>query len=399
MVRWRKNLYILMAAQFFVMAAMTMIVPFLPLYLQELGVTDPGQISIWSGVIFGVNFLTAFLFAPLWGKIADRQGRKLMVLRSGFGMAIVMVLMGFATGPWSLFFLRMLNGTISGFIPASIALVSTNTPKEYAGRALGMLQSGTVAGTICGPLIGGLLADAFGFRAIFNITGLGIAVAAVAVLFLVKEDFEKPEQAEKTKTSDDFKRIAGVQPMIPLYTVIFLVQFALIGVNPLISVFVGELSGREENAFYAGLAVASLGVANMLASPKLGKLSDTKGAQYVLFGSLIGAVLLSIPQAFVTNLWQLIAARFFVGLCLGGLLPAANTLIRQLSPQGMESRAYGFSNSFLFLGNMLGPAAGGLVSAALGMRGLFLISAAILGAAVFVMYKKVIPKLAQRTES
>ncbi|WP_158735473.1 MFS transporter [Alteribacillus sp. YIM 98480] len=395
MINWKKNLYILTASLFIVMAAMTMIIPFLPLYLQDLGVTDPEQVSIWSGVIFGINFFSAFLVSPFWGRLADRHGRRLMVLRSGFGMAVVMILMGFATGPWSLFFFRLLNGTISGFNPASIALISTNTPKQHVGYALGILQAGAVAGSICGPLFGGLMAEILGFRAIFNITGVCIAFAALTVTLFVKEDFTPPKNEEKTSTWQDFKTVAAIQPIPFVYVIIFIIQFALIGVNPLVSLFIEELSGGQNSAFYAGLAVSVMGFANMLASPRLGKLSDKKGAQYVLYGSLIGAALFAIPQAFVTELWQLIVMRFMTGLCLGGLLPAANTLIRQLAPEGMESRTYGFSNSFLFLGSMLGPMIGGMIAAAAGVRGLFVLSALLLIIGVFVMKQRVVPRLKQ----
>ncbi|MDQ0299020.1 DHA1 family multidrug resistance protein-like MFS transporter [Salibacterium salarium] len=396
MINWKKNLYILTVSIFIVMAAMTMIVPFLPLYLQELGVTDPAKVSTWAGLIFGINFFSAFLVSPFWGRLADKHGRRLMVLRSGFGMAIVMILMGFATGPWSLFFFRLLNGTISGFNPASIALISTNTPKEYVGRALGILQAGAVAGSICGPLFGGLMAEIVGFRMIFNITGIFIALAAFTVLIFVKEDFTPPKNEEKTSTKQDFKTIAAIKPIPSIYVIIFLIQFGLVGVNPLVSLFVEELSEGMNSAFFAGLAVSSMGFANMLASPKLGKWSDRKGAQYVLYGSLIGAAICSIPQAFVTELWQLIGMRFFTGLCLGGLLPAANTLIRKLAPEGMESRTYGFSNSFLFLGNMLGPMIGGFIAGFAGIRSLFIISALLLFIGVITMRKQVLPVLDNR---
>lgn len=396
MPKWKKNLYILVVSQFMVMAAMTMIIPFLPLYLQELGVTDPQSITIWAGFIFGINFLSAFIVSPFWGKLADKYGRKPMVLRSGIGMAIVMILTGFAAGPWSLLFLRLLNGTISGFIPASIALVSTNTPKEKAGYALGILQSGAVAGGICGPLFGGLLAEAFGFRTIFNITGIGLALAALTVWLFVKEEFTPPEAGEKTSTMDDFKKIAAVSPIVQIYMVVFIIQFALIGINPLVSLYVEDLSGGVNSAFYAGLAVSSMGIANMVAAPILGKASDNKGAYYTLFVCLIGAAAFSVPQAFVTSLWQLIAMRFMTGLCLGGLLPAANTLIRQLAPSGMESRTYGFSNSFLFLGSLLGPIIGGLLAAVYGIQGVFLVSAVMLSIAVIIMKVYVIPGIKNR---
>ena len=149
------------------------------------------------GIIFAANFVTAFLFQPLWGKLSDKYGRKMMLLRSGFGMAIVMVLMGFATSPWHLLLLRMVNGTISGFNPAAVSLVSINTPKERMGFAMGTLQSGGIAGTILGPFLGGLLADAVGYRPIFYLTGLSLFAASLLAFFIVKERFDRAAAASK----------------------------------------------------------------------------------------------------------------------------------------------------------------------------------------------------------
>ncbi len=390
---WKRNLYILMVCQFFVMASMTMIIPFLPLYLQELGVTDLQAVSRWAGIIFGANFLTAFLFSPLWGKLADRHGRKLMLLRSGFGMAIVITLTGFATGPWSLLLLRLLNGMISGFIPAAITLISMTTPKERSGYALGMLQAGAVAGGICGPLFGGILADLIGFRMVFYVTGLTILLTAFAVLYFVKEDHKKKEEYVKTNTMQDFKKIASTSPLLSLFFVFFIVQCALIGINPLLSLYVQELSTSQNVAFYAGLAMSVMGFANMSASPFLGKLSDTKGAQFVLLISLLFAAIITLPQAFVETYWQLLVFRFLLGLCLGGLLPAINSLIRHLAPEGMESRTYGFSNSFMYLGTMMGPIAGGWLASAAGIRSLFIASSILLLLNVFIVKYNVIPAM------
>ncbi|MCM3759326.1 MFS transporter [Alkalihalobacillus oceani] len=393
---WKRNLYILMICQFLVMSAMTMIMPFLPLYLQELGVSDPGAIGLWAGVIFGANFLTAFLFSPFWGRLADRYGRKMMILRSGFGMALIISLTGFATGPVSLLLLRLANGVIAGFIPASIGLVATNTPKEKAGHALGFLQAGTVAGAICGPLIGGVLAQAFGFRMIFFVTGAGLLLATLVVLFFVRESFTPAEVKEKTNTWQEWKQITGHRPVLAIYFVIFFIQLAIMGVNPLLSIFVEELTSPEQAALFAGLAVSVLGFGNMLGSSQLGRLGDKVGAHQVLIYALLGAACFSIPLAFVTEIWQLICLRFFVGLCLGGLLPCANTLIRLHAPGGMESRTYGFSNSAMYLGNMLGPVLGGSIVATAGVRGLFLISALLLLGNVLLVKKKVIPPASRR---
>ncbi|OIJ22213.1 MFS transporter [Anaerobacillus alkalidiazotrophicus] len=394
---WKRNLYILMVCQFFVMGAMTMIIPFLPLYLQELGVTDPQAVSRWAGIIFGANFLTAFLFSPLWGRLADRHGRKLMLLRSGFGMALVVSLTGFATGPWSLLLLRLLNGMISGFIPAAITLVSMSTPKKRVGYALGMLQAGAVAGGVCGPLFGGILADLIGFRMVFYVTGLTILITAFVVLYFVKEDKKKKVQSvEKTDTIEDFKKIASTQPILPLFFVFFIVQCALIGINPLLSLFVQDLTTTQNVAFYSGLALSVMGFANMSASPFLGKLSDRKGAHFVLLFSLLFAAIVTFPQAFVQSYWQLIIFRFLLGLCLGGLLPSINSLIRNLAPEGMESRTFGFSNSFMYLGTMIGPIAGGWLTSVAGIRSLFITSTILLLINAFVVKYKVIPGMKRR---
>ncbi|MGJ9381859.1 MFS transporter [Salipaludibacillus sp. CF4.18] len=382
-----------MVCQFFVMGAMTMIIPFLPLYLQELGVTDPQSISRWAGVIFGANFLTAFLFAPLWGKLADKYGRKSMLLRSGFGMAIVITLTGFAVGPWSLLLLRLLNGIISGFIPAAIALMSMSTPKKEMGHSLGMLQAGGVAGTICGPLLGGIMADLMGFRMIFYVTGVTILIAAFVVLLFVDEQFVRKEETVKTKTMQDFKKIISTSPVLSLFFVFFIVQCALIGINPLLSLFVQELSPSQNVAFYAGLAMSVMGFANMSVSPFLGKLSDRKGHHFVLLFALLFAAIISFPQAFVQSYWQLLIFRFLLGICIGGLLPAINSLLRHFSPEGMESRTYGFSNSFMYLGTMVGPVAGGWIASIAGIRSLFIISSVLLFLNVLIVKYKVIPHM------
>lgn len=375
------------------MAAMTMIIPFLPLYLQELGVTDPQAVSRWAGVIFGANFVTAFLFAPLWGKLADRYGRKSMLLRSGFGMAIVITLTGFATGPWSLLLLRLLNGMISGFIPAAIALMSMSTPKRQMGYSLGMLQAGAVAGSIFGPLIGGVMADLMGFRMIFYVTGITILVAAVVVLIFVDEKFDKKAVKVKTNTIEDFKKIATTSPILSLFVIFFIVQFALIGINPLLSLYVQELTSTQNVAFYAGLAMSVMGFSNMLISPFLGKISDRKGPQHVLLFALLFAAIISFPQAFVSSYWQLIVYRFLLGLCIGGLLPSINSLLRHLSPKGMESRTFGFSNSFMYLGNMIGPIGGGWLASVAGIRSLFIVSSLLLFVNVIIVKVKVIPHM------
>lgn len=379
---WKINLIVLWFGMFLVNAGMTMITPFLSLYLaKDLGVVGEDAIGIWAGLIFAANFMTSFLFQPLWGKLADKYGRKIMLLRSSFGMAIVISLMGFAQTPWQLLLLRLLNGTISGFNPASIALISGTTPKNRMGFAMGLMQSGSVAGTILGPLIGGLLADWIGFRPIFYVVGVLLFVASLLAMFLVKETFNRQEAAHVPQISvmEGLKELAKVPQLPALFGVTFLLQFAMISPMSLLPLYVEKLHGTAVNiAFWAGLVSAVTGLSNMIASPFLGKLSDKVGAHRILTFALIGAALFLIPQAFVTSVWQLIVVRFLMGVFMGGLLPSVNALIRAYTPDGKESRAFGFNSSTLALGNMLGAVIGGFLAGFIGIEGLFILSGAFL---------------------
>lgn len=364
------------------MAGMTMISPFMALYLQEdLGMTDLHQVAVWSGLIFSSNFITSFFFQPIWGKLADKHGRKIMLLRSGFGMAICVGLMGFAPNAWWLLVLRMLNGTISGFSPAAVSLLSASAPRAKIGLAMGILQSGGVSGTIFGPLMGGLLAEWVGYRTIFYITGGFLFIASLLALFFVKEKFDPEKAARSADVSiiKGFAELSKIRQLPALFTVTILIQFALLSVMPLIPLFVQELHGQEAMlAFYAGLVTSITGLSNMTASPILGRLGDRIGFERILLTCLIGACVCMIPQAFVTHVWQLLIVRFCFGMFMGGLLPAVNALIRKYTPEGMESRAYSFNTSALSLGNLIGPIVGGALSGWIHIQGVFLFSAAVL---------------------
>lgn len=400
MEKWKRNLFILYVGQFLAMVGTGSITPFLPLYLQQLGITDPEEVRLWAGIIVGANLLTAFIFAPIWGKLADRYGCKLMLVRSGIGMAITITLMGFATNHIHLLLLRLLNGMMLGFGPAAIALTATNTPKGQNGYALGILHSGAVAGTICGPLLGGLLADLIGFRATFSFLGFCIFVATLVVIFWVKENFEKTERKEKTSFIQDFKRIVCRKPIAPLLVSVLIIRSAMVGTLPLIPLYVQELVPSQENlAFLAGITAGAMGVGNMITAPKLGKLGDKFGSQYILICAVFGAIVFSVPQAFVRELWQLIVLRFCTGVCLAGMTPSINVLISHYAPKGMESRTYSYLNSAMFLGGMVGSIGMGAIASRLGLPMIFIFSAALLLLNYFWMKWTVLPQIRLQREA
>ncbi|WP_027088102.1 MFS transporter [Cohnella panacarvi] len=382
MQRWKTNLGILMFGNFLVMAGMTMITPFLALYLkQDLGLTDEHEIGVWAGIIFAGNFVTSFVFQPIWGKLSDRYGRKMMLLRSGFGMSVVMVLMGFATTPWHLLLLRIMNGVIAGFQPAAVSLVASTTPKDRIGFAMGTLQSGGVAGSIMGPFIGGFLADTFGFRPIFYITGGLLFLASSVSWIMVKENFDRQAAAKTPQIGvlKGLRELMTIRQMPVLLSVTFLIQFAMLSPMALIPLYVEKLHGTTENlAFYAGFVGSVTGLSNMISSPILGRLSDRIGSKRILLVALVGSAVMLIPQAFVGSVGQLLVCRFLQGCFMGGLIPTVNALIRKFTPDGKESRSFGFNGSALALGNMIGPIVGGALSGPIGIEGLFIFSGAML---------------------
>ena len=249
------------------------------------------------------------------------------------------------------------------------------------GFAMGTLQSGAVAGTILGPLIGGLLADWVGYRPIFYITGSLLFLGTLLAMIMVKETFNKEEAKATPQISviAGFKQLSKKKELLALFAVTFLLQFAMMSPMSLLPLYVQELHGSAQNlAFLAGMVSAITGISNMICSPLLGKLSDRIGANRVLMFSLIGAACTLIPQAFVSTVWQLLAVRFMLGMFMGGLLPSVNALIRKFTPDGMESRSYSFNSSTLSLGNMAGPIVGGALSGPFGIQGIFIVSGVFL---------------------
>lgn len=378
---WRRNLYVLCGSLFVVMVAMSMIMPFLPLYIQQdFGIDDPHQVTAWAGIIFGANFLTAGLVSPIWGNLADKHGRKIMILRSGYFMSITVALTGFAGSLWQLLALRLINGLVGGIIPASTALVASSVPKEKIGWAQGLLQSFVTAGTIMGPLFGGVLAERIGFRMIFVITGSLLLLATLVITFTVKENFVPPEKKDRSSLKEDFQMIFSSKELPALFFVTVMIQFALFSIVPVLPIYISQLvsSEGEKVALWAGIVQAAMGIANVFASPQLGRLGDRFGSQKVLLFALLAAALLFIPQGLVWTVWQLVVLRFLLGLSLGGLLPSVNALLRRATPAHMVSRVYGYNNSFVSIGSMLGPMIGGFMAGYVSINGVFFMTSAFL---------------------
>jgi MFS family permease len=375
---WKKNLYACWFAVFIVSSGMSQMAPILPLYIEHLGMHDTAAIAKWSGIVFGSNFISLAIFSPIWGKFADKYGRKPMILRASLWLSIIMVCMGFVDNVYQLVGLRMLQGALSGFQAAVITLVATQTPKERAGWALGILFSGQVGGTLLGPLFGGYLAEIIGFRGDFIAIGSMCFIAfVVSVLFVKEQKFVVNHSTLTFREGWDCLRNPKVT--VCLFITTLIMQLALMSIQPIITVYITQLSSEITHiALISGAVFAASGLASILAAPKLGKISDQIGPQKVLLAALILAGLLFVPQAFVENPWQLGILRFLLGLATAGLLPSINSLIKLSTANLITGRVYGYNQSAQYLGMFLGSLVGGQMAAAFGIQYVFFFTGVLL---------------------
>lgn len=368
---WRRQMWLIWAAIFVINAGFSLIMPFLPKYMVQMGVQG-SQVELWTGVIFSANFITAAISLPFWGGIADRFGRRPMMIRAGIGMSIVVSLMGFASHPWQLLALRLLQGTTVGFMPAAIAYMTTVTPKEKTGYMLAMIQTANTAGTILGPLLGGILASFMGYRPIFFLTGACCLAAAGIAFVFVRENFTPAPRSQQTRTRDDFRVVAANPTLLAMTVVVLVQQFSVMNSEPIISRYLDSLKVPAAMIeFLSGAVFSIVGVADMLASPFLGRRGDKLGYKKVLMISLAGVAISYTLQGVAANWWQLMIFRFLQGCFVGGVLASANSLISLSAARSFQGRAFGVSTSAMQVGSFLGPLVGGVIAAGFGFRAVF----------------------------
>lgn len=384
---WQRNLAVCALGAFTTIVAMTLLLPFLPLYVEQLGVSDPAAIVQWSGVAFGATFLSAALTAPLWGRLGDRYGRKLMLIRASLGMAVAMSLIGLAENVWQLVLLRLLAGLLGGYASGATILVATQTPKARSGWALGVLSSGIMAGSLAGPLIGGLLPPLIGIRNTFFMAGAVIFVTFLATTFLLREAPREPRQAlpKGQAPAPGWAAVKDKKALLSMFVVACLLMFATLSIEPIITVYLQEL--RAQNVtLMAGLVLSAGALGSIISASQLGKLADRVGHWRVLTVCLAVAALLLIPQALISAPWQLVLLRFLMGLALGGLLPCISSIIRHSVPDNIAGRMLGYSTSSQYVGQVLGPLAGGFVGGHLGMRTVFVGTCGVMAVCAFVSW-------------
>lgn len=368
-------------AQTFSILGFSFVIPFLPLFVQQLGIHGITRVTLWAAFLSGCSAIGMAVASPIWGVLADRHGRKIMVMRASLSAAVLIGLMGLVSNVYQLLALRLLQGFFTGTVSASQALVSSQTPRKRLGFALGVMQTAVFVGNSVGPLIGGFTAEVVGFRFSFVVGGALLLTCGLLVTFLVHEEPVNTHQdAARPTLLGGLRQVLVVPALLPMIGAIFAVQFAITQVYPILPQFVQVLQGKSGHAALAtGLILAGAGAAGAISSTVIGWFSDRIGHKWILVGAALAACLISIPQYFVTATWQLGLLRVCDGFALGAMLPSSSAILAGLVPAERRGAAYGLSASANSIGVAAGPLTTAGVVALTGIRSVFLTAALLLG--------------------
>lgn len=376
METWKRTVYISLVCVFCTAFGVSQLAPILPLYFHDLGVKTPEAMSLWSGLATGATYIIVCLAAPFWGRVADKKGRKITLIRSSFGMALCNILIAFQTTPEGVVLIRLIQGLVSGFYSASITLIASESPIERTGWALGLLASANLAGSLIGPLLGGYIADTVGIRNDFIIVGALMGLAGVLATIFIHENYVPQPNPEKLSIRKLKEQIPEFNSIVALCVASFIYAICIMSLQPVISVYIKGIvpSDTENLAFIAGAVFSAMGIAQLMSSSPLGKLVDKIGPRKVLVVSLIYVGILNIPQAYVSDVYQLAIIRFLQGFGLGGMLPALNTYLSSKTPREFTGQVFSYNQSCLFFGYFLGSVGGASLMAWLGFTTLFWVS-------------------------
>lgn len=373
---WQRNLYVIWGAVFTAQIAFSIVTPFLPTLVVELGVKE--NVSFWAGLVFAVNFVTSSLIAPIWGSLSDRYGKKPMMLRAGLGIGLTYFGMASATSVWQLILWRAVNGLVAGFIPAANTFIASNTPEPELGKALGFLQAGGAAGLILGPLLGGLIAGWVGPRGSFLVSGVLLITAALSpYVFRLQE--RSPVRKEQPHPLQDVKESLQNANLRLLFLIQLMVQSGLLFVQPTLPLYIGEIT-KTRVELVTGVVYSLVGIATILGSPFLSRRAGRSGPA-LLAACLAFAALFNVGQGLSRSPWLLGVFRFLFGLANAGISVSASLMMAISVPAEARGRTFGLLQSVNSLGGVLGPLIGGSLGDALGLRSPFFATATVLASA------------------
>lgn len=367
---WRWNLRILWLTQAIAMAGMSAFLPFLPLYVRHLGHLSVAQAQWWGGLVIAAPFLTALVATPFWGIIADRYGRKLVLVRAAFGLGVTVFLMGLAPTVEALFVLRLLQGALSGFVAATTGFVAAETPPQRVGYALGLLQSAAATGSVVGPLFGGVFSDAFGMRWTFIVVGV-LCVGVGAIVWGFVREQHRPGQRVLSPL-EPFRYVAHSSAVLTVLGAIVLAQAAMMMPAPIFPLYLEQLAAPQGLlSTVTGLSVGIAGLTMALAAPFWARFAEARGYGRTLFLCTVMAALLYLAQAVAPHYSAVILFRSLLGAAVAGVLPTFYAVLSSYAPTVFRSSIMGVGSSATLLGNLLGPLLGSTLAACLGMRWVF----------------------------
>ncbi|QHF54344.1 MULTISPECIES: multidrug efflux MFS transporter [Streptococcus] len=373
---WKQNLKIAWLGNFLTGTSFTLVMPFISVFVEELKVA-PGQVEYYAGLAVSANALAAALMAPIWGSLADRYGRKPMMVRAAFAMIFTMGGMAFVPNVFWLIVLRVLNGVFTGYIPNATALIASQVPKEKTGYALGTLSTGAVAGNLIGPTLGGILAEMFGVHTVFLLVGLLYALVVILTIFYIREDFVPVKKGEAMSIREVLVQVRDRQMLVGLFIASMIIIAAAQAVVPILTLYVRHLGQTDNLLFVAGFIISLPGMASLVTSGHLGKIGDRIGNHRLLLLALAYSLLINVFCAFATSPFQLGLLRFLYGFGTGALLPSVNSLLTKLTPREGISRIFSYNQLFNNLGSVVGPMMGSAVAAHMGYNWVFYLSSGL----------------------
>ena len=374
-ISWKDNLRVAWFGSFLTGASISLVVPFMPIFVEQLGI-ERNQVAFYAGLAISISAVSAALVSPIWGILADKYGRKPMMIRAGLAMTITMGGLAFVPNIYWLIFLRLLNGVFTGFVPNATALIASQVPKDKSGYALGTLSTGVVAGTLTGPFVGGLIAEIFGIRNVFLLIGGFLFLAAILTIFFIKEDFQPVSKEKAIPTKELFVSIKHSHLLINLFLTSFVIQFSAQSIGPILALYVRDLGQSENLLFVSGLIVSSMGFSSMMSAGVMGRLGDKLGNHRLLVAAQIYSVIIYLLCAHATSPLELGLYRFLFGLGTGALIPGVNAILSKMTPKVGISRIFAFNQVFFYLGGVVGPMAGSAVAGYLGYHAVFYATAA-----------------------
>ncbi len=375
-VNWRQNLKIAWLGNFFTGASFSLVMPFMAIYVEELG-APKNMVEWYAGLAVSLSALASALVSPIWGRLADRYGRKIMMVRAGLVMTFTMGGLAFVPNVAWLLFLRILNGVFAGYVPNSTAMIASQAPQEHSGYALGTLATGVTGGSLIGPLMGGMLAQFMGIRQVFLLVGGILFICTLMTIFLVKEDFQPIKKADVMPTKAVFKQIKSLQILIGLFVTTMIIQISAQSVAPILTLYIRHLGQTENLLFVSGLIVSGLGFSSMISSSWLGRLGDKIGNHRLLLIALFYSFSMYFLCALAGNALLLGLLRFLYGFGVGALMPSINSILTRMTPREGISRIFSYNQMFSNFGQVLGPFIGSAVATHLGYRSVFFVTCAI----------------------